>query len=95
MLTMTISGTFESVKTILENIDGRVVISADHGNALGEWNMWGHRAYVPFRAVREVPWDERDCVDKETYEPEATLGDLRDNETSGNVDDRLHSLGYV
>jgi len=86
---------FESVETLLENVDGNVVISADHANALGEWNMWGHRAYVPFRAVREVPWDERDCVDEKTHTPDATLADLRGDGTTENVDDRLRSLGYV
>lgn len=85
----------ESVKTVLENVDGRVVISADHANALGEWNMWGHRAYVPFRAVREVPWDERDCVDEETYGTDTTLANLRKAGTSENVNNRLRSLGYV
>ncbi|OYR61624.1 hypothetical protein DJ83_07380 [Halorubrum ezzemoulense] len=86
---------FEFVKTLLENVDGRVIISADHANALGEWNMWGHRAYVPFRAVREVPWDERDCVDKVTYEPDVGLADLRDDETTEDINERLRSLGYV
>jgi hypothetical protein len=86
---------FEFVKTLLENVDGQVVISADHANALGEWNMWGHRAYVPFRAVREVPWDKRDCVDSETYEPDVGLDDLKDDRTAEGVNDRLRSLGYV
>lgn len=86
---------FESVETVLENVDGRVVVSADHANALGEWNMWGHRAYVPFRAVREVPWDERDCVDKKTYESDTTLADLQEDGTTEDVRDRLRSLGYV
>lgn len=86
---------FESVETVLKNVDGKVVISADHANALGEWNMWGHRAYVPFRAVREVPWDERNCSDLETYEPNTTLVDLRGRDTTENVNDRLRSLGYM
>ena len=86
---------FESVNTVLENVNGRVVVSADHGNALGEWSMWGHRAYVPFRAVREVPWDERDCVDEKTYESDTVLSDIRESETEENVEDRLRSLGYV
>lgn len=86
---------FESVNTVLENVNGRVVVSADHGNALGEWNMWGHRAYVPFRAVREVPWDERDCVDEKTYESDTVLSDIRESGADEDVEDRLRSLGYV
>lgn len=86
---------FGFVKTLIDNVDGQVVISADHANALGEWNMWGHRAYVPFHAVREVPWDERDCVDSESYEPDVRLADLTEDGTTEDVNDRLHSLGYV
>ncbi|WP_435096255.1 hypothetical protein [Halarchaeum sp. P4] len=86
---------YEYVETLLENVDGRVVISADHANALGEWNLWGHRAYVPFRAVREVPWDVRDCEDERTYEPDASLADLRGSGADEDVTERLRSLGYV
>lgn len=86
---------FESVNTVLENVNGQVVVSGDHGNALGEWNMWGHRANVPFRAVREVPWDEWDCVDEKTYESDTVLSDIRESGTDEDVEDRLRSLGYV
>ena len=86
---------YEYVETLLENVDGRVVISADHANALGEWSLWGHRAYVPFRAVREVPWDVHDCEDERTYEPDISLADLRDGSGDAEVTERLKSLGYV
>ena len=86
---------FEEVEILLENIDGKVVITADHANALGEWNLWGHRAYVPFRAVREVPWDERICEDKRTYVPDVNLQiEEGDAETDG-LKKRLEALGYI
>lgn len=63
---------FASVERLLDNVDGTVAVTADHGNALGEWGMWGHRAYVPSRALRKVPWDVRTCTDGGGYEPETT-----------------------
>lgn len=86
---------YESVETVLENVDGTVVVTADHANALGEWNLWGHRAYVPFTAVRQVPWDVRHCTDSHTYEPSVDAADLTDGAASTDVGERLRSLGYL
>lgn len=85
---------FESVETLLANVDGTVAITADHGNALGEWGMWGHRAYVPSMALRKVPWDVRQCHDGGTYHPDwdPTVPDRQADE---DVQDRLRALGYT
>ena len=85
---------FESVETLLENVDGTVAITADHGNALGEWGMWGHRAYVPSAALRKVPWDVRECTDSISYEPTWSPDDI-DREADEDVQDRLQALGYT
>jgi hypothetical protein len=47
----------EMLPEILEGMEGETVISADHGQFLGENNRWGHpggRSEIP---LREVPWD--------------------------------------
>ena len=82
---------WEDVQLLLNNISGKAVITADHGNALGEWGMWGHRRGIPIRAMREVPWDTYQCTDSEDYEP--STYDRRSDEDS--VDERLRALGYV
>lgn len=79
------------VEIVTNNVDGRVVVTADHGNALGEWGYWGHRDYLPFRSLRKVPWHERECSDEGTYEPDPI--DTQDNRIS--VEDRLRDLGYI
>lgn len=84
----------DDVEILLENIDAeRVVISADHGNAIGEWGCYGHRPYTPVRGAKEVPWVETSAHDEGTYEPEVQrrTADL-DNDT---VRKRLADLGYV
>lgn len=85
---------FASVETLLSNVDGTVAITADHGNALGEWGMWGHRAYVPSLALRKVPWDVRHCTDSKGY---TTTWDPNEanHETTDDVESRLRALGYA
>lgn len=87
---------FESVETLLANVDGTVAITADHGNAIGEWGMYGHRAYVPSMALKKVPWDVRTCTDRETYDPAASVDALGDRQrATDDVSDRLQALGYA
>lgn len=83
------------VRLLLENIDGKAVISADHGNALGEWGQWGHRPAIPHPGMRRVPWDVRECIDEETYEPDNESIDSSQNDVDGTVSSRLQELGYL
>lgn len=82
----------DDVELLLENVDAKtVVISSDHGNAIGEWGCYGHRPYVPLPAVKRVPWVETSTVDERTYEPEVESLDEID---ADEVDERLEALGY-
>ena len=82
-----------SVRILFDNIDGKVVVTADHGNALGEYGLWGHPSYIPIQSLRKVPWDVYECVDQCTHEPKSTE-DLP-NSSQHTVNDRLRSLGYL
>lgn len=83
---------WEEVGILRENVDGRLVVTADHGNAIGQWGMWGHRARVPAPSLRWVPWDEYDCTDQGSHEP-ATYE--REDVADDAVDERLEDLGYL
>ncbi|MEM4781772.1 MAG: methyltransferase domain-containing protein [Halalkalicoccus sp.] len=51
-------GVLESVAALVEELPGRTVITADHGELLGENGYYGH-SYVPdHEAVSTVPWFE-------------------------------------
>jgi hypothetical protein len=82
---------WSAVETLTENVDGTVVVTADHGNALGEWGVWGHRNYLVTPSLRRVPWDSYECQDERTYDPPEYT---RDDGLDGDVDDRLRNLGY-
>lgn len=82
----------DELNTLLKNIDGEVVITSDHGNAMGEWGFWGHPAYVPIPELRRVPWVEIEAEDMQTYTPDV----LSEDEKNEKVDreELLESLGY-
>lgn len=80
----------DDVELLLENLDAeRVVISADHGNAFGEWGVWGH-GDIPIESIREVPWCVTSGTDSGEYEPELTP-----EEDEVAVQEKLEDLGYL
>ena len=85
----------DDVAVLLENLDAdRVAISADHGNAAGEWGIYGH-PNVPLRVLREVPWFVTSATDRHTREPDPRPADEGSGETSSAVEERLAALGYT
>lgn len=53
-----IATVIKAVEKIVEQVEGKVVITSDHGNLFGEYGLWGHPsgAYVP--ELLKVPWLE-------------------------------------
>ncbi len=43
---------------LVENIDGKVVITSDHGEAFGEKDLWFHKLETHESILTEVPWYE-------------------------------------
>ncbi|MDL0136572.1 sulfatase-like hydrolase/transferase [Halobacterium salinarum] len=82
----------DHVEGLLENIDaGTVAITADHGNAMGEWGVYDHPLGVPIDCVKTVPWCTTSASDERTRTPSVTKSE---SEVETAVDDRLESLGY-
>lgn len=82
------------VARLVENCDGRVAVTSDHGNAAGEWGVWSHPPGVHLPALREVPWVELAGTDRRTVEPglpEAATAASAGGEADA---DHLAHLGY-
>jgi len=75
---------------LLPNIDGTVALTADHGNAMGEWGEWAHPPGAISPAVRTVPWVALECVDDRTVTP-----DVESNDGRAAAEDQLEALGYL
>jgi len=81
----------DDIELLLEGVDGTVVITADHGNALGEWRMYGHTYGFLHPSVRKVPWVPTEAEDTGEYVPD----DHADREELDDNEEILRSLGYL
>ena len=87
-----------SVGTLLDNVDGRVAITADHGNLFGEWGLYGHPMHTPVPALLAVPWAETAGEDSGRRDPDLTPPErLPVSRVYGTDNDRarLDALGYL
>lgn len=80
----------ELVERLLPNVDGDMVLTADHGNGLGEWGSWHHPPGRVAPPVRKVPWIEVECEDRQTIVPDVGEEEIVDASTT----DQLAALGY-
>ena len=69
----------DSVAEFVENCDARIAITADHGNAMGEWDEWVHPPRMPVPVVRKVLWIIVGGKDRRTRTPDKELA----SETQG------------
>lgn len=85
----------EYVETLLENFEAeKAVITADHGEALGELGLYKHAYGVPHPAMKKVPWVETTAKDIGTYEPEYGPIDP-DSILQSDVIENMKNLGYI
>lgn len=82
----------DDVQAVLSNVDAdTVVVTADHGNAIGEYGVYGH-GDIPLAGVREVPWCVTTASDTGEFDPELSP----DNEIPDTTtEERLQDLGYL
>jgi len=82
----------DDISLLLSSIDAEtVVLTADHGDALGEWGIYDHPAGCLHPSVSRVPWIETTAEDIGEYQPTVEREAGVDEEVTG----RLRSLGYV
>jgi hypothetical protein len=48
----------EEIEDLVDNLDGDVVVTADHGEAFGEEGVWEHHIETYIDPLMEVPWLE-------------------------------------
>lgn len=92
----TLSYVLDEVDRLLEEIDGRVVVTSDHGNCIGErgWPLpirqWGHPPGLRQSAVRSVPW-----LIREGDRREVMADDVGYENVAEPTERQLDALGYV
>jgi len=86
------------VSGLVENVDGRVAVTADHGNLFGEWGLYGHPMQTPVPALLRVPWAETTGVDRASRSPSLEPPEPLPVSRVYGADsdrDRLDALGYL
>lgn len=83
----------DEVELLLENVDAEnVVVTADHGNAFGEYSVYGHPEGMLLPCVKRVPWVVSSAVDTGEFTPS---GEYLDDIEKTDIEDHLHDLGYM
>ena len=82
----------DDVEILLNNLEAdEVAISADHGEAFGEYNIYEHHAGSLHPVIRRVPWVTTKATDSHSYTPH-----LDSRADSGcHAEDILEHLGYI
>ena len=87
-----------SVKELQDELEGKTVVTSDHGNALGEFawpfpiQIYGHPHDVTIPALVEVPWLETQSGKRKTITDSPPVGERE--EASRETKERLEMLGY-
>jgi len=88
------------VERLLAALDGRTVVTADHGNMLGErsfpipFREWGHPRGVYTPELVDVPWLVHEGGPRREIHA-STPDERTDSPTADVVADRLRDLGYA
>lgn len=88
----------DNLRYVLQEVDllcrnfaaERAVLSADHGNGVGDDGLYGHPARVPIKKLRQVPWISLTASNEETVRPS-----IDRTPTGISREDQLSSLGYL
>ena len=84
----------EVCRLIKEISTKKIVITADHGEALGEFGTYAHPR-IDHRYIRTVPWAIIDDVRDDVYPDDSPDTDSADPNTKLSIEDRLQNLGYL
>lgn len=84
----------DDIEILLNNLDAeRVVITADHGEAFGEYGILGHNLGSLHPEVRRVPWIVTSAEDNGTHSPVIEEPD-NTKMSREELDEQLEALGY-
>lgn len=85
----------DDVELLLDNYDAdTVVITSDHGEAFGEYGIYGHTVGSLHPMVRNVPWAVTSGTDSGAYEPSITDPEESADAIDGSTEEMLEALGY-
>ena len=82
------------VERLSDELEGKTVVTADHGNAFGEFGLYGHPARCHIPPLITVPWLTIPFNSRKTIVP-GEIDSVTAEIDSRTVSERLADLGYV
>jgi hypothetical protein len=82
----------DHVERLENKLDGKTVITSDHGNAFGEYGVYGHPKRRFISPLITVPWLE---VNNSRRRIKSADEVMTEQSVGENVEDRLSDLGYT
>lgn len=82
----------ESVKSLIAAVDGKVVITSDHGELFGEYGMHTHPHSVYVSELIDIPWLEINNGERRQTKEEQSVQDNEIDEEM--IKEKLEGLGY-
>ncbi|MFI4910818.1 MAG: hypothetical protein ACIAQZ_04025 [Sedimentisphaeraceae bacterium JB056] len=79
---------------LLDHLDGKVLITSDHGELLGEKKDFSHPSTSLNPILREVPYLLIETCKKNTVKPDAFCSSEQTNDND-KIQDKLQQLGYL
>jgi hypothetical protein len=84
--------TLPYVDQLVDELDGKSVVTSDHGNSLGRWGVYGHPGRRYFTELVKVPWL---VVENSTRRKINSDQIQKQHHVKSSVEDRLRELGYT
>lgn len=82
----------EHVQSLIDDLDGKTVVTSDHGNVFGQWGMYGHPPKKFLRKLVYVPWLEVPHSNRRKITRDDRIAE--DSVDTNVVEERLGHLGY-
>lgn len=83
----------DHVKGLIDELDGKTVLTSDHGNALGEYGLYGHPGQKAIKSLIYVPWLEIENGARRRIVAEAPTNS-RSKMDQSELEQKLSDLGY-
>lgn len=82
----------DDVSLLLENLDAeKVAITADHGEAFGEYGLFAHETGTLHPKIQRVPWATTTATDEGNYTPNLEP----ESKSERSVKSQLSAMGYL
>jgi hypothetical protein len=81
------------VEQLVDELDGKTVITSDHGNMFGEFGVYGHPPRLYHEDLVAVPWLEIESHSRRQI-TEDGMDERTDDDHNEMIESRLRELGY-